>query len=197
MTQRLGKYAAFLDSVAPFYPGAVPSRSRNSSENFADGRSSRGEPFVWDGGRARVLIVAVDGLWQKDQRGLPFGGENGKLLEGIITRGLRLSAAEVCVLGACSKKQNPQWSESLVQDLSALVAQTMERINPQAILALGAQAVQACRGTAGEEPGCWSMSGSHDLMPLYGLSDIRENQPLKKQFWEALKQVISRLKAVS
>ena len=141
----------------------------------------------------------------EDARGEPFVGRAGQLLTKIIeTMGFKRADVYIANILKCrpdmpagiSGNRPPTPQE--MQTCLPYLAQQIEIIQPQVLVALGATAVEGLLGTRGtmrDLRGRWHSYSQTPLMITYHPSYLLRNQALteKRKVWEDMLQVLERL----
>lgn len=147
---------------------------------------------------ARVLFVGEGPGAEEDRQGIPFVGRAGQLLTDIITKGMGLKRQEVYIANVvkCRPPENraPQPDE-MAACMPFLEAQ-IEAIHPEVIVALGATACQGLLGAPVQITkirGRWTDYRGVPLMPTFHPSYLLRNPAAKKEVWEDIQQVMSKL----
>ena len=177
---------AYLDSVADLYPSGIGAADAERQPCSQEERQDR--IVSWGNRKARVAIAAVAGSWSLESGGRPFGGENGRLLLGILEKGLGIAADQVHVWGLQLAGQSD------AADNAGKLRRAVETAKGQILLVLGASAAAALGLDTldfSERRGRPFSFGAGEAVLLYGLDEIRENKALKREFWENLKGVLS------
>jgi uracil-DNA glycosylase len=159
---------------------------------------------VGDINAALMFIGEAPGA-DEDQQGEPFVGKAGQLLTRIIqTMGLSRETVYIANILKCrpdtpgqsagNRKPTPQEMETCIPYLHAQI----DLIQPQAIVALGATAVEGLLGkTLGitRLRGQWQTYRGIPLMPTFHPSYLLYNQVLseKRKVWEDILQVMDKL----
>ena len=147
---------------------------------------------------ARILFVGEGPGAEEDRQGIPFVGRAGQLLTDIITKGMGLRRQDVYIANVvkCRPPENrtPQPDE-MATCMPFLEAQ-IEAIRPEVIVALGAT---ACHGLLGSPVqitkirGKWTDYRGTPLMPTFHPSYLLRNPGAKKEVWEDIQQIMSKL----
>jgi len=147
---------------------------------------------------ARILFVGEGPGAEEDRQGIPFVGRAGQLLTDIITKGMGLRRQDVYIANVvkCRPPENrvPQPDE-MATCMPFLEAQ-IEAIRPEVIVALGGTACQGLLGAPAQITkirGRWTDFRGIPLMPTFHPSYLLRNPGAKKQVWEDIQQVMSKL----
>jgi DNA polymerase len=134
----------------------------------------------------------------EDLKGLPFVGRAGKLLTRII-QAIQLQRDQVYIANIlkCRPPKNRDPEPDEVQSCEGFLFQQIDSVRPKIIVALGRYAAQTLlRSTVTIS----KLRGEfHDyrgtlLLPTFHPSYLLRNPSAKKQVWEDMKTVRSRLK---
>ena len=187
MKPSVDRLIAYLDSVAELYPAGIGSALDLVPPG--SGRQENSRLVSWGDRAAPILIAAVAQNWTLDPQGRPFAGECGKLLLGIVEKGMGRTASDVFV-GGLQSGSGPEGTGQLGR-LRRLI-----RVDAgQTLLVLGSLAAQGLGMDTldfSERRGKAFKFGDGQAVLLYGLDEIRENRRLKKEFWEDLKGLANR-----
>lgn len=147
---------------------------------------------------AEVVFVGEAPGREEDQRGEPFVGEAGRLLDRILlAMGLDRSTVYICNVIKCRPPQN---RDPLPEEIAAcepfLLAQ-IESIRPRLLVTLGKFAAQTLLRT--DTPisrlrGKWQTYHDIPLMPTFHPAFLLRNPASKRDVWEDMKQVMYRLR---
>ena len=148
----------------------------------------------------------------EDRQGEPFVGRAGQLLTQIIESGMKLKRSEVYIANVLKCRppgnRNPQPVE--VETCSPYLVRQIELVHPKVIVALGSFAAQMLLGTKtgitklrGEFYPC-TVPGLRLLphktppvvMPTYHPAYLLRNPGAKREVWEDIKRVLTRLEEV-
>ncbi len=143
-----------------------------------------------------VLVGEAPGR-EEDEKGVPFVGEAGRLLDRILFA-MKLSRKDVyiCNVIKCRppKNRDPQTEE--IAACEQFLKQQLELIRPRLIIALGrfaAQTLLQSKEPIGRLRGQWREYQSIPLMPTYHPAYLLRNPAGKRDVWEDMKQVLHKL----
>ena len=148
--------------------------------------------------QAELVFVGEAPGADEDQQGRPFVGRAGQLLTKIIeAMGLKREQVYICNILKCRPpgNRNPLAEEILACE--PFLIRQLEAIGPQVICALGTFAARTLLKT--EAPITVLRGRFHDyhgipLMPTYHPAYLLRNPSAKKQVWEDVQQIMTRLK---
>jgi len=147
--------------------------------------------------RADLVLVGEAPGREEDIKGYPFVGEAGQLLDKILFA-MRLSREDVyiCNVIKCRPQQNRDPQPNEISSCEPFLKQQLMAIKPKLILALGRFATQTLLQT--KEPisrlrGQWHEYEGIDLMPTFHPAYLLRNPAGKREVWEDVKKVISKL----
>ena len=145
-----------------------------------------------------ILFIGEGPGYDEDQQGLAFVGRAGQLLTKII-EAMGLTRDQVFI-GNIVKCRPPENRKPLPDEMHACLPYLREQIQllkPKIIVALGATAIQGLLGieTVGitKMRGKWLSYNGIDLMPTYHPAYLLRNPTVKKDVWEDMKAVLSKL----
>ena len=146
---------------------------------------------------ARVMFVGEGPGYHEDQKGLPFVGRAGQLLDKMIVA-MKLSENDVyiCNVVKCRPPDNrtplPDEASACMPYLDAQIG----KVAPEVIVALGRCAAEylgcleaGARGWRGR----WTKRGGIDVMATYHPAFLLRNDNMKRPVWEDLQQVMRKL----
>lgn len=141
-------------------------------------------------------VVFVLGC-RKDESGGPFDGEEGVLLEKIITDGMKYKKDEVAVCYA-ARRASGEDEKTLAQAASScagLLMEDLRRLAPKAVIAMGPVAALSLAGSSDVESLRARLIEKHGLKLIvtYGPDVLVKNPLLKKDAWEDIKLVLNLL----
>ena len=147
---------------------------------------------------AEVVLVGEAPGREEDKRGVPFVGEAGQLLEKILfAMGFKRDDVYICNIIKCRPPQNrdPQGDE--IAACEQFLRHQLALIKPRVIITLGRFAAHSLLHTT--EPishirGQWGEYQGMPLMPTFHPAYLLRNPTGKRDVWQDMKQVLSRLK---
>lgn len=150
---------------------------------------------------ARLVFVGEAPGREEDEKGEPFVGEAGRLLDRILfAMGMQRSDVYICNVEKCRPPQNRDPLPEEIEACEPYLRRQLAAINPRIIVALGRFAVQ----TLLRDPsplnrlrGRWHNYEGIALMPTYHPAYLLRNPAGKKDLWEDMKQVLRRLREES
>lgn len=147
-----------------------------------------------------VLVGEAPGR-EEDQRGEPFVGEAGRLLDRIL-QAMSLQRADVyiCNVLKCRPPDNRDPQPEEVATCEAFLVRQIAAIKPQVIVGLGRFAVQSLLQSKipiSRIRGEWQSYQGIPLMPTYHPAYLLRNPEGKRDVWEDMKEVMRRLNAGS
>lgn len=143
-----------------------------------------------------VLVGEAPGR-EEDEKGYPFVGEAGRLLERILfAMNLTREEVYICNVIKCRPPQNrdPQLEE--INSCEPFLKQQLKIIRPKLIVTLGRFATQTLLQT--KDPisrlrGHWREYEGIPLMPTFHPAYLLRTPAGKRDVWEDMKQVLKRL----
>jgi uracil-DNA glycosylase len=148
--------------------------------------------------RARVVFVGEAPGREEDEKGEPFVGEAGRLLDRILfAMGLTREEVYICNVEKCRPPGNRDPLPEEIAACEPFLKRQLAAIRPQLIVTLGRFAAQTLlRETTpiGRLRGCWREYQGIPLMPTYHPAFLLRNPSGKREVWEDMKQVMARLR---
>ncbi len=143
-----------------------------------------------------VLVGEAPGR-EEDEKGFPFVGEAGRLLDRILFA-MKLSRQEVyiCNVLKCRPPGNRDPQAEEIAACEQFLKQQLAAIRPRMIVTLGrfaAQTLLQTKDPIGRLRGHWHEYAGIPLMPTYHPAYLLRNPAGKRDVWEDMKQVMHRL----
>lgn len=145
---------------------------------------------------AAVAFVGEGPGFHEDQRGQPFVGKAGQLLDKMIAAmGLTQDEVYICNVVKCRPPENRTPNPDEAATCMPYLREQLGLVRPAAIVALGRCAAENLGAAeAGKKwRGEWSSWEGVPLMATYHPAYLLRNAAMKKPVWEDLKAVIARL----
>lgn len=154
---------------------------------FARGTGSSGLCFVGEGPGH-----------DEDLQGFPFVGAAGQLLDRMITAmGLDRDEVYVCNIVKCRPPGNRKPQPDEMAACSGYLAEQLELVAPQVIVALGSTAIQGLFGTTEgimRLRGKWKLyKGRVAVMPTFHPAYLLRTPSAKRDVWEDLQLVLKQM----
>lgn len=150
---------------------------------------------------ARLVFVGEAPGREEDEKGEPFVGEAGRLLDRILfAMGMQRSDVYICNVEKCRPPQNRDPLPEEIEACEPYLRRQLAAINPRIIVALGRFAVQTLlrdQSPLNRLRGRWHSYEGIALMPTYHPAYLLRNPAGKKDVWEDMKQVMRRLREES
>ena len=148
--------------------------------------------------RARLVFVGEGPGRDEDMEGRPFVGEAGKLLTRIIENGMGLKRGDVyiCNVVKCRPPKNRVPEADEVEACLPFLKRQLEIVSPDMICTLGLTAAQNLLGrpfVMNRERGKWVSFLSVPVMPTYHPAYLLRNISAKRQVWEDVQEIMSRM----
>ncbi|MBN1958659.1 MAG: uracil-DNA glycosylase [Desulfuromonadales bacterium] len=145
---------------------------------------------------ALVFVGEAPGR-EEDQQGFPFVGEAGQLLDKILYA-MKMTRDEVyiCNVIKCRPPSNRDPQPEEINACEPFLQQQLKLIKPRVIVALGRFAAQTLLQTKtpiSRLRGSWHEYQGIPLMPTFHPAYLLRNPSGKRDVWEDMKQVLSRL----
>lgn len=147
---------------------------------------------------ARVVFVGEAPGREEDKQGIPFVGEAGRLLDRMLfAMGLSREDVYICNVQKCRPPgdRDPQPDE--IMACEPFLARQLSAIRPRVIVTLGRFAAQVLlkdQEAISLLRGQWREYEGIPLMPTYHPAYLLRNPATKREVWEDLKLVMSRLR---
>ncbi len=144
-----------------------------------------------------IMFVGEAPGADEDAAGLAFVGRAGQLLTKMINA--MGYAREEVFIGNILKCRPPENRKPSPEEMELCLPYLKEQIavlKPKIIIALGATAIQGLLGISTgitKFRGTWSSFSGIDLMPTYHPAYLLRNPPAKKEVWQDLQAVLTRL----
>ncbi len=150
--------------------------------------------------QAALLFVGEGPGADEDEQGLPFVGRAGQLLTQMIEKGLKIPRPEVyiCNIIKCRPPGNRKPERDEIAACRQFVERQIDSVQPRAIVALGATAVETLLGTRqsmGSQRGRWHEFHGIPLMVTYHPAFLLRDPNRKPEAWEDLKKVLALLES--
>lgn len=149
--------------------------------------------------QADLVFVGEAPGREEDEKGEPFVGEAGRLLDRIIfAMGLRRQDVYICNVEKCRPPGNRDPLPEEVEACEPYLKRQLAAIRPRVIVALGRFAVQTL--LRDDTPitrlrGTWRRYEGIALMPTFHPAYLLRNPMSKREVWEDMKEVVRRLRA--
>lgn len=147
---------------------------------------------------ARLVLVGEAPGREEDERGEPFVGEAGRLLDRILfAMGLERNEVYICNVLKCRPPNNRDPESEEVATCEPFLVQQLAAIRPEMIVALGRFAIQTLLQTKlpiSKLRGSWQEYQGIPLMPTYHPAYLLRNPLGKREVWADMRQVMQRLR---
>jgi len=148
---------------------------------------------------ARLVLVGEAPGREEDQKGAPFVGEAGRLLNRILqAMGMQREDVYICNVLKCRPPDNRDPQPDEVATCEAFLIRQIAAIKPQVIIGLGRFAVHSLlksKVPISRIRGEWQSYHGIPLMPTYHPAYLLRNPEGKRDVWEDMKEVLRRLNA--
>ena len=147
--------------------------------------------------QAQLVLVGEAPGREEDEKGYPFVGEAGKLLDKILLA-MHLSREQVyiCNVLKCRPPDNRDPQADEIAACEPFLKQQLALIQPKLIVTLGRFAAQELLKTTqpiGKLRGQWYEYEGIPLMPTFHPAYLLRNPSGKRPVWEDMKKVMQRL----
>jgi len=147
---------------------------------------------------ARLVLVGEAPGREEDERGEPFVGEAGRLLDRILlAMGLQREEVYICNVLKCRPPNNRDPESVEVATCEPFLKQQLAAIRPELIVALGRFAIQTLLQTKmpiSKLRGTWQTYQGIPLMPTYHPAYLLRNPLGKREVWADMRKVMQRLR---
>jgi DNA polymerase len=148
--------------------------------------------------RARLVFVGEAPGREEDEKGEPFVGEAGRLLDRILfAMGLAREEVYICNVEKCRPPGNRDPGPGEIEACEPYLKRQLAAIRPQLIVTLGRFAAQSLlrdETAISRLRGKWREYQGIPLMPTYHPAFLLRNPAEKRAVWEDMKQVMKRLR---
>jgi uracil-DNA glycosylase family 4 len=150
--------------------------------------------------QARLVLVGEAPGREEDERGEPFVGEAGRLLDRILfAMGLSREDVYICNVLKCRPPNNRDPEPGEVATCEPFLIRQLAAIQPQMIVALGRFAIQTLLRTKvpiSKLRGTWQQYQGIPLMPTYHPAYLLRNPHGKREVWADMRLVMHRLRTL-
>jgi len=150
---------------------------------------------------ARLVLVGEAPGREEDEKGEPFVGEAGRLLDRILfAMGLSRDQVYICNVLKCRPPNNRDPDSNEIATCEPFLIRQLAAIRPTLIVALGRFAIQTLlqsKVPISRVRGSWQQYQGIPLMPTYHPAYLLRNPNGKREVWADMKQVMARLQAES
>ena len=147
---------------------------------------------------ARLVLVGEAPGREEDEKGEPFVGEAGRLLDRILfAMGLSRDEVYICNVLKCRPPNNRDPEPDEVATCEPFLIRQLAAIQPEMIVALGRFAIQTLlrsKVPIGKLRGTWQEYQGIPLMPTYHPAYLLRNPNGKREVWADMKLVMERLR---
>jgi len=148
---------------------------------------------------ARLVLVGEAPGREEDEKGEPFVGEAGRLLDRILfAMGLSRDQVYICNVLKCRPPNNRDPDSNEIATCEPFLIRQLAAIRPVLIVALGRFAIQTLlqsKVPISRVRGSWQQYQGIPLMPTYHPAYLLRNPNGKREVWADMKQVMARLQA--
>jgi uracil-DNA glycosylase family 4 len=147
---------------------------------------------------ARLVFVGEAPGREEDEKGEPFVGEAGRLLDRILfAMGMRREEVYICNVEKCRPPGNRDPRPEEIEACEPYLKRQLAAIRPRVIVTLGKFAAQTLlrdQTPISRLRGKWREYEGIPLMPTYHPAFLLRNPASKREVWEDMKEVMSRLR---
>ena len=163
---------------------------------LAEGRTQT--VFARGTGSSRLCFVGEGPGAEEDAQGYPFVGAAGQLLDKMIAAmGFSRDEVYVCNIVKCRPPKNRKPEPEEMATCMPYLAEQLELVEPEVIVALGATAVQGLFGTSDgitRIRGKWRLyKGRVPVMPTFHPAYLLRTPGAKREVWEDLQAVLRQM----
>ena len=146
---------------------------------------------------ARIVFVGEAPGREEDEKGEPFVGEAGRLLDRILyAMGMSRDQVYICNVEKCRPPSNRDPHPDEIEACEPFLIRQLAAIRPRVIVALGKFAAQTLlrdQTPISRLRGAWKDYQGIPLMPTYHPAYLLRNPAGKREVWEDMKLVMQRL----
>jgi DNA polymerase len=146
---------------------------------------------------AELMFVGEAPGADEDEQGEPFVGRAGQLLTKIIeAMGYRRKDVYIANVLKCRPPQNRTPLPDEMNNCRPYLLEQIDAIKPKVIVALGATAVRALLDVQlgiTKMRGNWYTFHNTPIMPTFHPAYLLRNPPAKREVWEDMKTVLTKL----
>jgi uracil-DNA glycosylase family 4 len=147
---------------------------------------------------ARLVFVGEAPGREEDEKGEPFVGEAGRLLDRILfAMGLAREDVYICNVQKCRPPGNRDPLPEEIAACEPFLKRQLAAIEPEMIITLGRFATQTLLSdpaAISHLRGKWQQYQGIPLLPTYHPAYLLRTPAAKREVWEDMKQVIKRLR---
>jgi DNA polymerase len=147
--------------------------------------------------QAQLVLVGEAPGREEDERGEPFVGEAGRLLDRMLfAMGLQRNQVYICNVLKCRPPNNRDPEADEVTTCEPFLVRQLAAIQPKLIVALGRFAVQTLlqsKTPISRLRGSWHQYHGIPVMPTYHPAYLLRNPLAKREVWADMKQVANEL----
>jgi uracil-DNA glycosylase family 4 len=148
--------------------------------------------------RARLVFVGEAPGREEDEKGEPFVGEAGRLLDRILfAMGMSREEVYICNVEKCRPPGNRDPRPEEIEACEPYLKRQLAAIRPRVIITLGKFAAQTLlrdQTPISRLRGQWREYEGIPLMPTYHPAFLLRNPASKREVWEDMKEVMGRLR---
>lgn len=148
---------------------------------------------------ARLVLVGEAPGREEDEKGEPFVGEAGRLLDRILfAMGLSRADVYICNVLKCRPPNNRDPEAEEIASCEPFLKRQLAAIQPEMIVALGRFAIQTLlqsKAPISRVRGTWQQYQGIPLMPTYHPAYLLRNPNGKREVWADMKLVVERLRS--
>ncbi|HXC64270.1 MAG TPA: uracil-DNA glycosylase [bacterium] len=149
--------------------------------------------------RSPLVFVGDAPMGEDDEKGKPFQGAPGQLLDRVIAAmGFQRGQVYLCLAVKCRPSGQAEPSAMERDACRPYLEHQLALLKPKVIVSLGAFATATLLGKdtpLRELRGRWQRWKQVDLMPTWHPNDLLRDEGLKRPVWDDMRAVIQRLQA--
>ncbi|MGE0787929.1 MAG: uracil-DNA glycosylase [Sandaracinaceae bacterium] len=143
---------------------------------------------------ASVMFVGEGPGYHEDQRGLPFVGKAGQLLDKMIAAmGLGADEFYICNVVKCRPPENRTPNPDEAAACSPFLRQQIELVKPDVLIALGRHAAENLGSASARWRGSWTSVDGIPMMSTYHPAFLLRSPEQKRVVWQDLQAVVAKL----
>lgn len=159
---------------------------------------TRKQAVVWRGALQAPLMLIGEGPGaEEDERGQPFVGAAGRLLDLLLTAsGLEPTVFHICNIVKCRPPQNRVPSPEEAKACKRLLATQFRLVRPKVVVLLGATAYKYFTGSSesiSSVRGKWIEKNGTLILPTFHPAYILRNNNERGKLWEDIAAVRAKM----
>lgn len=160
--------------------------------------ATRKQTVIWRGSQQAPLMLIGEGPGaDEDEKGKPFVGAAGKLLDLLLTgSGLEPDVFHICNIVKCRPPENRVPTPDEAKACKTLLARQFRLVRPKIIVLLGATAYKYFTGSndaISKVRGQWIEKNGSLIMPTFHPAYILRNNNERGKLWDDISKVRTKM----